>query len=151
MIVFSVWGDHAFFYKDTLGAQTLKVGNVSSIPEVKLAYRLEYERAPYRDMEEWCQEKSTLFKTFRTTRIDDAIHYLREAKMRIRVRYRTPTLVSSVSVRTRKGTYKIKSMPPAAELLNDIAEALNSRMPFDYCGEAEGAFATRFMERVLSK
>ena len=71
--------------------------------------------------------------------------------MSIRVRYRTPTLVSSVSVRNRKGTYRIKSVPPAAELLNDIAEALNSRMPFDYCGEAEGAFATRFMERVLSK
>ena len=67
MIVFSVWGDHAFFYKDTLGAQTLKVGTVSSIPEVKLACRLDYERAPYRDMEEWeescCQNSPSVAKS----------------------------------------------------------------------------------------
>ena len=71
MIVFSVWGDHAFFYKDTLGAQTLKVGNVSSIPEVKLAYRLDYERVPDRDMEEW--EESCFQNSPPMAKIDDSL------------------------------------------------------------------------------
>ena len=47
MIVFSVWGDHAFFYKDTRGAALLKVAPPPRIPELKLACRVDYERVPY--------------------------------------------------------------------------------------------------------
>ena len=46
MIVLSVWGDHAFFYKDTIGAQLVKMAPVYAVPEMKLACRLEYERVP---------------------------------------------------------------------------------------------------------
>jgi hypothetical protein len=69
----------------------------------------------------------------------------------MRIRYKTATLISSVTVRTRKGMLRIKNMPPAAALLNDIAEALNQKMPFAYCGESDGGFATRFFETASQK
>ena len=46
-MIYSIWGDHAFFYRDTKGAQTVKMAPVSAIPEAKLACRVDYERAPY--------------------------------------------------------------------------------------------------------
>ena len=145
MVVLSVWGDHAFFYKDKLGAQTIRMAPVSAIPECKLACRVDYERTPYGEMEPWDIESGN--KTFRADRIGEVIEQLREAKRHFKVKYRTANLIASV----RAGNQRIRSMPASAELLNSVAEALAKRMPFVYCGEAEGGFATRFMEQVLSK
>ena len=145
MVVLSVWGDHAFFYKDKLGAQLIRMAPVSAIPECKLACRVDYERTAYGEMEPWDIESGN--KTFRADRIGEVIEQLREAKRHFKVKYRTANLIASVRV----GNQRIRSMPASAELLNSVAEALAKRMPFVYCGEAEGGFATRFMEQVLSK
>ena len=145
MVVLSVWGDHAFFYKDKLGAQTIRMAPVSAIPECKLACRVDYERTAYGEMEPWDIESGN--KTFRADRIGEVIEQLREAKRHFKVKYRTANLIASV----RAGNQIIRSMPASVELLNSVAEALAKRMPFVHCGEAEGGFATRFMEQVLSK
>jgi hypothetical protein len=100
MIVFSVWGDHAFFYQDARGAQTLKVGKVSAVPAVKLACRLNSERVAYADMEPWeskgmpgscCPNsppvaKKGNAKTFRTNRGGDPPKACRRAAAKIRYR-----------------------------------------------------------------
>jgi hypothetical protein len=156
MIVLSVWGDHAFFYRDTHGAQGVKMAPVAAIPELKLASRVDYERVPYSEMEPWPEVQILTSEldvgipttgTFRTDRICEVLHDLREAKLNFRVRHRTASVVSSI----RMGQVRIKAMPPAAELLSSIAQALAKRVPFVYYGETEGAFATRFFEALLSK
>ena len=150
MIVLSVWGDHAFFYKGTHGAQTLKVAPVEKIPEVKLACRVDYEAIPYDEMEPWSPDATG--KHLRTTRIGDALEFLRSSNKTFKVKYKTSSSISSIRV----GDVRIRSVPFAAELFQRISERISELMskrnhPFKYLGEAEGAFATRLMEKLLSK
>ena len=121
MIVLSVWGDHAFFYKETLGAQLLKVAPVEKIPEVKLACRVDYEAVPYDEMEPWSPDATG--KRLRTTRIGDALEFLRASNKTFRAKYKTSSSISSIRV----GDVRIRSVPFAAELFQRISEVLSKR------------------------
>ena len=162
-IVISVWGDHAFFYEDVAGAQTLKVAAVKPPPELKLMNRVRSvdesgeeidTRIPYHDLKPWSEEafKEALSTPgshkFRSDCIKKVIKYLEDHDHRFVVHWRTSTLPGSVSLLTRK--IQIRTVPSHAWMLQCISDAFAKYYPgYRYYGQSDGSFAASMFDTML--
>ena len=161
MVVWAVWGDHVFFYKDSAGAQTLKVRRPKDDGEPVLQSRNEldgdaaYRRVEFKDMVEWDLDcftqrlREKVPTTFWTAHIAEAADELRAQGVQFYASWRDQNHMKALSVPLgAKSCIRVKQVALYPELLGDICAAAERKFgaPFPYYGEEVGGLAARITE-----
>ena len=162
MIVWAIWGDHVFFYKDVKGVQHLKVMSSKDASAPVLQTRNEYDgdvaykRVEYKDMEAWDSGRfMDLYNkktgaTFHTADIEAAAAWLRWKCVPFQPAWRDPNHMKSLTVTLpeKKVKIRVKSVSEHADLLQAICSEAARKFdaPFPYYGEEWGGLAVRIAE-----
>ena len=160
MIVWAIWGDHVFFYKDVAGAQFLKVMQPmdATAPVLQTRNDLDgetgYRRIEYKDMQAWCPDrfKELYHKkesaTFRTSDIDEVADCLRSAKVDFNPSWRDPNFMKHLTIKFKheRTTIRIMGVPQHAYLLETICDEAG----IPYYGENWGGIAVRVAEELCT-
>jgi len=158
MVVFSVWGDHCMFYRDTRGASCMPVQSVKEVPQFELVVRQEYDRTPYDEMRPWSPEafsracKKQESVVFKAECLHLCTRFLREQRHSFYCKYRNTHAASQVRVKMQSGVICARAVSARADYLKRLGGAYAQRHggPFVYYGEELGTIATRLMEALLS-
>jgi hypothetical protein len=157
MIVWAIWGDHCFFYKDVKGAQLMK----NKAPEnqsapVLMVRDMEYERILYKDMVPYTEEAfmAALEKgseegiVFACDRLKVPAETLRNMNITFYPTMRNATQLKGMLVKTKDGDLRLKHVATDHALLAKVCEIFEQRhgVEFPYYGDEWGGLAVRLAE-----